>query len=236
MSGRVIDRAVLTVLGSAALYLYFLNAGFGIPLSCLMAFAAASLARWLIRRRPRRYRWTAAQAGAAVDAIARMPDEEAAAALHALLDPAHPPSCHVLIPLPRHASAAVTQGDVFALWRAHRGEERLLIAATCPAAQAATDLAATLSAPSVAIADRKTLVRVIRRTGQFVPPEVPRTPIRHRLRRAAATLVGRRARPSTFLYGLGLLATYLLMGKPACLFAGMLVLACAGTSWVLNPN
>ena len=63
MIGRTIDRAALTLLLTAGLYLFFLNAGLGIPASCALTLLCAALARYLYRRRPGARTWSAGRSG-----------------------------------------------------------------------------------------------------------------------------------------------------------------------------
>lgn len=232
--GRSIDRAALTAIGAAGFYLFFLNAGASIPFSCALAFACMAIARFLAKRRPRRDAATAAQAEAALSAVARMPDGEADAALERLARARYPGSKARVAAFLRPPEGTLTADDVFAAWREHRGEAELVVVATCRAAPSAVRCAGALAGPVVRLADAGALLPVIRRTGLFVPPGAPRRSPAGRVRRALAALAARRASPRMLLYGLSLLGMYLLLGRAAYLFAAMGTLFAAGALWIRN--
>lgn len=214
-----IDRAALTALGAAGFYLVFLRAGTGIPAGALLAFVATALARRLLSRLPRRYVATRAQAEAALWAIARMPDGEAGAALRALT------GREDLLCALRPADARLSPGEVFALWRARRDSEGLAIAATCPAEAGAASLAGELG---VALIDGPALVKRIRQTGLYVPPDAPKPRPFARLSRAARALLHRPPTLRAALYGASLLAMYWITGLPLYLAFSMAVLFVTG--------
>ena len=225
MIGRWIDRAALTILGVTGLYLFFLNAGFSIPLSAVLAFACAALERYVYRYRPWRDRVTMDRARAGLDAIARMPEVEALTALRRLTDHDE------ILPLLRHPKGNLPAGEVFGLWRTHLGEDALTIAATCPAAPEATALAETLTGPKVTLIDSSVLIKAIRRTGLYAPPEPEPEPLRHRLRRFLRRF-DRPASPRALLYGISLLGMYLLTGHFPCMLGALAVIGMTGVRFI----
>lgn len=222
MIGRWIDRAALMALGATALYLFFLNAGAGIPLSMASAFICAALGRYLYRYRPWRDRVTMNRARAGLHAIARMTDDEATAALRRLT------GREDVLPMLRHPYEKLPAGAVFGLWRAHLGEEALTIVTTCPAAPEAIALVETLTGPKVTLIDSPVLIKAIRRTGLYAPPEPKPEPLRQRLRRFLRRF-DRPASPRALLYGLSLMGMYLLTGQIPCLLGGLTVIGVTGT-------
>lgn len=221
--GQCIDRLVLTALGAAGLYALFLGAGIPIPVSCLLAFGGTALARRLIERRPRRYRATRAQAEAAVLAIALMPEAQAEAALRELTG--QPQALCAL----RHPGCRWRLDDMYALWRASGdGQGRALIV-TCPAEP---DAARAAKGWGYALTDSRALEKLVRQTGRYVPPEVPSAAMRQRLQAAVRNLIDRPPRLRAALYGLSLLAMYVLTGGPLYLPAAMAVLFITGTRWL----
>lgn len=227
MLGKMIDRLALTALGAAGLYCFYLYSGFGVPLSGVLAFVSVALIKYLIERRPRRARATAAQAEAALKAIAMLPEAEALAALRRLTGRA------AFCPLIRHPDASVSAGELFALWRAHMGEGELAIVATCAIEPEAKALAGELQNPRVVIADRKALVKVIRASGWHVP-EAPRPEPLHRRMGKWLARLPRAARVQTALYGVSMLGMYLLTGRALCLAAGLGLIGAVGISFINN--
>lgn len=221
MIGRWIDRIALTALGAAGFYLFYLNAGFGVPLSVATAFASTTLAVYLYRFRPWRNRVTSAQARGALTAIAMLPEDGCLRALQGLTGRTD------ILPVVKHPEAALSAGEVFALWRAHMGDAQLVLAATCPAEPEALALAETLAGPKCEIIDSAALLRAIRQKGWSVPENPPRVSLRRRLQRAWARL--ERPLPTKALpYGLSLWGMYLLTGKTLCLLCALLLIGAAG--------
>ena len=174
--GRRIDRAARWTLGASAAYFYFLNAWRSSPLACLAAFAAVVLARELLNGLPRRARrCTKHEAEAELLRIASLSDDEAQRALDALVRGRCPDEACALTAILKHPGASLSPSDVLGAWKANRGGERLVIAATCGCDPAAVIYARELTAPVVAIVDAAKLTRIIRESG-FLPPEQGRPP------------------------------------------------------------
>ena len=226
MIGRLLDRVTLTGIGAAGFYLFFLNAGAPIPVSCLLAFLCMAAARHIVVHRPRRHRATRTQAEAALLRIAGMPEAAAAEALRQLTHEAE------LLPLLRHPRSQLSVDEVFELWRAHLGEEALVIASTCASESGVSPLIETLSEPRVRLIDRDALAKAIQVTGLFVPPKVEPAPLGQRLVQAVRTLLQRPLHPRVVLYGLSLIFIYRLTGWFTCLAAGLGLVGAAGVSWI----
>jgi len=232
MTGRLIDRLALSLLGTGAAYLLFLNAGYGIAASALLAFAAACLVRAAIRLRPRRHTATPQQASQALDRILDLPDDAAREALLEITRTDGTVAPDAFVALLRHPTSRLDVGEIYALWRAHRGEERLYVACTCPASDEASRCARQLAHPALTLLDRSALLRRIRSSGRFVDFNAPQSHGFHGLRSAWRALAARRAGPRSLLYGLALLSVYLATGRTACLFSGLLILYHTGASWI----
>ena len=227
MLGRRVDRAAGFILGHAALYLLFLRLSHGIPLACLLTAAASLALRRIFRRRPRS-RCTRAQAEAELLRVACLPEDAAEAALRALLkDDISGPGA--FLALPRYPESTLSASEVFGLWREHRGEEALWIAATCAAGEDARHCAAALSRPAVRLLDRAALVRRLRR--REAPPS-PRVPLAERLRRLGARFCGTPITLKRVLTALSLLAVYRYTGRPWALVTALLWLFQMGASLI----
>ncbi len=222
MIGRMIDRAALTLLLTAGLYLFLLNAGFGIPMSCALTFVLAALARHLYRRRPWARRVSVARAEAGLMAVALMKEDEARAALRRLtgLDDA--------VFLIRHPEDALSLNALYALWR--DSGDGATIVATCGVVDAAARFA---KARGMTIVDRGGLVRRIRKTGLCAASEPAAVPVPRRLRRLWD---GIRPRPRMIAYGLSLMGMYLVTGQALCLICALGVLAVAGAKGIERVN
>ena len=231
MLGRLIDGLALSLLGAAALYGFFLNAGFGIVKSAILAFLLTCLIRFLIEQRPRRYAFTEAQARAALESVLSMEDGEAEAALKAIVEAQLRPPVGEIVPILRHSEGQLSPDEVYRQWRGHRQCDKIVLTVTCPAAPSARALAGTLERPEVVLADRSALLRAIRETGLYVPDTV-RAPIWPRLRRRLSWLMNRPVRPKTALYSALLLGLYLSTGRLLCLWMAMLLLFHMGASWI----
>ena len=221
MLGKLIDRLALTALVAALLYLLLLRLGLPIPLCCLLAFVLIALAESALLKRPRHDRATPAQARSALWRIATLPESEARAALQALT------GREDLLPVLKHPDAHLDAGAVFDLWRAHQGDS-LCAVATCPADAEAFRAARALG---MTLIDASALIKTIRRTGRFVPPDALRR-VRGDVLRCCAALLDGPARPRAALYGVSLLAMYRLTGLPLYLVFGLFTLGVVGAKWV----
>ena len=218
MIGRTIDRAALTLLLTAGLYLFFLNAGLGIPISCALTLLCAALARYLYRRRPGARRISVARAEAGLMAVALMGEDEARSALRMLtgLDDA--------VFLIRHPEDALSLNELYALWR--DSGDGATIVATCGVADAAARFA---KARGMTIIDRGALVKRIRKTGRCVGAQPPAPSLPQRLTRLWD---GIRPRPRMIAYGLSLMGMYMVTGHALCLICALGVLAVAGAKGI----
>lgn len=215
MIGRMIDRAAATLLGTAGLYVLFLNAGLGIGLSLCMTAACMALARQLWMRRPRRRRVTRAQAEAALLSIALAGDEAALRTLSGRADAA------VLI---RHPGAALGLGELFEIWR-ERGDGAAIVL-PCDVDEAA---AAFADSRGMALIGKKALVKRIRQTGLYVADDGPGETLSAKLAGGWSNL---RVRPRMIAYSLSLLAAYLATGRAVCLACALGVLGIAGAKLI----
>lgn len=218
MLGRLIDHAALTVLGTVGLYLFFLNAGLGIPASCGLTLACAALARYVIVNRPRKERITRTRAEASLLSIAMMDGDAARAALAELsgIDDG--------IFLIRHPEGTVTVDEVFAIWR-ERGDGTAIVT-TCKVDDAAKSFA---KASNMTVMDRDWLIRAIRRTSRYAVEEPPREAVSAQLSRLWA---GVRVRPRMLLYSVSLMGMYLATGRLICLACALFVLGVAGAKLI----
>lgn len=223
--GRHIDRWALAALGAAALYLLFLNAWKRVPLACAAAFASCALARRAFAGLNLPRRATRAQVAARLMRLAALSDAEAQAALSELVRARWPGERFELTPVLKHPEASLTSGDILNAWKANRGAENLVVAATCPCEPRAALYAAQLRAPRVAVVDSRVIARLLRKSPEpddDAPPP-PFSPLL-RLRLMAARCAGTRVSPKNALLAAALLMIYLRRGQPLYLFCALALL------------
>ena len=232
--GRTIDRLALSALAAIGYYLFFLNAWGSIPLACALAFACCLLTERVARggrwRRLLPRRASSAQAGEALSRIAGMEDGAAQALLGELVRWRYPGEDFALAAVLKHPEASLSCGDVLGAWKANRGAERLVIAATCPCEPRAAVYARELAGPAVAVLDSRALIRRLRRRDPVAAPAPP--PLKARLRRAIARLAARRVSPGSGLLGAALVGLYFIGGNPFNLFAGLALLGRLGVALI----
>ena len=229
--GGIIDCAVFSALAASGLYLFFLNAWGSIPIAAGLALLCMALGRRLIAARPRRRRASLSRVRSELLRLAGLPDDEAQAALTALIRRRWPGEDFALAPVLKHPEATLTSGDLLNAWKANRDAARLVVAATCPAEPRALAYARELQAPVVAVADSRALSRILRRA---LPPDspAPHVPLRHRLRRLAARLSAGRVSPRNALLAAAMLALYLRGAGTLYLFGALALLAHLGAALI----
>lgn len=220
MPGKAIDRSVFSVISATMFYLFFLNAWGNIPLACFLAFICSLILRRLILKTPVYFRCTRAQAEAELLHIAQMPDPQAAEMLEQLVRKRYPDESFTLSPMARHPTQSLSMADVFARWKMHRGEDRLLIACTCASDPRAIMYARELKSPLVAVIDKRHLLRIIRTTG-IEHENAPRMTFIQRLKKIPQRLSARHASLKNALFGVVLIALYCIAGNALYLFLGL---------------
>jgi len=221
--GKYIDRAALMILGTAGLYLFFLNAWHSIPLACAAAFACGALLMRLAGGRPARSRLSTRRAGAELLRIAALPDAEAARELEALIRGRYPAEDYAVAPLLKHPESTLSCADVLNLWKAHRGMARVAVAATCDCDPRAALYARELRQPALAIVDRRQLTRLIRARGEAFPQSGGVSPGKW-LRRVLAAAAVRRPGLRDALAAAMLLLMYFASGRVPCLVFALALL------------
>ena len=225
--GKRIDRAARFLLTTTAAYLFFLNAWHSVPLACAAAFAAMALGRAVWRGRPKkRPRCALAQADGEVARIAALPDDEAERALAAIVRGRYPGEAFGIAPFIRHPASSLSPGDILAAWKAHRGEARLVVAATCGCDPAAALYARELAGPAVAVLDGHAIARILR-AGGWQPADEParRLSPRDIARRLGRRVAAHRTTPREALAAALGLALFAFNRRPLFLVLPSIVLA-----------
>lgn len=224
--GKSIDRMLGLTLGFTALYALFMAAFSSIPISCVLTLLCAVLLRRPKSSRARRI--SAHEAEMLAAKWACQSDDICISRIAALMERSEDDP-NLLI-LPRHPMFSLSAGDVFSAWKAHRGSDRLTIAASCRADERARTLARTLTSPAVELADLPVLIQRMRRAG-LTPPEP--APLRERLSRLCAKLASLPARRRWNRYalsGAGLMAMYMATSNAPYLLLSVAVLFLSGIS------
>ena len=133
-----------------------------------------------------------------------------------------------MAPVLKHPEASMNAGDALNAWKAHRGEERLVIASTCPCEPRAALFARELRAPAVAVVDSRMLLRILRARPAGSLPEGRPPTLKNRLRHLASRVACARVTPRNAFVALALLAGYLVGGNFWYLFSALAILAHAG--------
>ena len=230
--GKKIDAFVLSLLCAGALYLYFyrvfanhaaalLFSGISFVLiSRLLKRSRCMLekSRWLQKRRMRRF------SGGTLMHLACADEENAKERLSRLLEKVYGDRLPMeLVQLP--PSASLTQQAVFALWRQHGGEEKLVICATCTCDGACRSLCASLKAPRIALLDSGALSQLIAEhpEGIFVQEtKVKRKALK--LKKLIMLLMNRRNAPRCLLFSGIMLLMHLLSAQPGYLLGSIMLL------------
>lgn len=218
MIGKMIDRAAFSLLGTAGLYLFFLNAGLGVVGSGALALLCAYLAGYVIRHRPRGRGVSRARAEASLFHIAMMDEAGAREALEALTDAAD------AVYLVRHPDGVLTLDAFYAIWR-EQGDGTTVVA-TC---RVQPEASAFARQRGMALIDREALVKRIRKTGLCAVDEVREEPMLARLGTLWSSV---RVRPRMILYGLSLFGMYFATGQPLCLVCALAVLGVIGAKGI----
>ena len=239
--GRLIDRILLNALGAALCYLVYVNAFGSVPLACALAFvsmlltrrAAAGARKWAASLPWTRRREAGKRATVWLEALARLPEGEARAAVEALLEGLYPGGLEgVALELAQRPTACppLNAAELYSRWQGHRADARLLVVCTGKAEAGAFALAESLTDPPARLLDGDSLRAALARHSELLPPEDP-SPSK---RRSASKLpfrlplVPRERIPRCLLTGLGLVLGYALLGHPLYLLAGLALLLLSG--------
>lgn len=241
--GKKIDGFVLTLALAGALYFFFRGAFESRVLALALALLTCAVickflrrlwgllsrGKWLQRRRIRK------SAASVAMHLACLPREEALAKLETLLKNSYEGDYAVeLIQAP--PSGALTQRELFEVWKAHSGAERLAVCATCGCDPACRLMAAGLKRPRLALIDAQLLSQLTAANPGVLelPRETQRVPCR--LRRSLALLFNRKNAPRCFLFSAAMLAMYVFSANLYYLIASMALLFLALASLHRAPQ
>lgn len=237
--GKKIDVFVLSVVGAFGLYLFFCRVTGNHTAALLLSGIAFLLISRLLRKVYTRIQSSAflqkrrlrRQAGSAVMHLACMDAELAGRQLSELMKKCY--DCDAPLELIQAPpSSALSQDRVFDLWKAHRGENRLVICASCSADIACHSLCSSLKQPKIALLDSNVLSQLLAEHPEWYPKVQPEAPVqrKHRLKQVGALLIQRRNAPRCLLFSAVMLVMYLLGGRLGNLIACIALLFLALTA------
>lgn len=243
--GKKIDRMVLEVAVAAAFYFYFQRAfgnrvvNVGLALLCLTllrrilrALRAALEKTVLFRRRNLRR-----NARSAVMRLACMDAEAAQSAVEQLVFLSYGESACV-VPVQRHPSSTLSADSLFDLWRQNRGQQRLVVCASCKADPDCRALAGQLKAPRVAVIDAPLLTQLISEHPDVLRPQADESapPRPRRASRILHLLLRRQNAPRCLIVAASMFLIYLLCGSAIHLALSLTLLLAALISLRTPPR
>lgn len=233
--GKKIDIFVLTFLAAACLYLYFWQT-LGHPLVAIGAALLCTLvgaktlrrigarvwgSRYLKSQRYRR------QADGLILELACIEIADARAQLSALFEKCF----HAQYPIEliqAHPSANLSCNAVFNVWKRHRGDDHLVVCATCPCTADVRMMSAALSSPKIAIVDSERLKDLMAQYPQELKicashGKLPAM----RLRRLMRRIIDRKNAPRCILFAFSGMLMYVFSGNLLYLISAMSLFALA---------
>lgn len=230
--GKKIDGFVLGAAAAVLMYLYFQRAFANRILAGALALLGVFVLRrgfrllgglisrcgFLKRRRLRRL------ANGTVLKLASLPEEEALAGVQALVEKCYGGEFEIAL-VQNHPGLRLREEQLFELWKARQGGQRLVVCATCRADPACRALAATLKEPKLAIVDSETICQMIAEHPELFPIEQS-APTRARLRlmSLSSLIFNRKSAPRNLLLAASLTLIYVFGGGISYLVCGMALL------------
>lgn len=227
--GKKIDRLTSVILLTIAIFVLCIRLCGSIPAACAFSFIAAMLFHQIQRRSSRRGRMSASSARRLLNSWAWESEDVVRAKVTALLRPEE--AALPLVCILRPQGFAISKSDVFSNWKAHAGQQRMIIAGTCRADGSAIAFAEPLKNPSVLLLDAGKLLPRIRKSGLQPPNERSIRETTAALCAAIAGLPGRCSWTRTALTGLIAFSLYLLHGNPLSLTLALALLFLSGVSF-----
>ncbi|NLF27765.1 MAG: hypothetical protein GX592_07685 [Clostridiales bacterium] len=234
--GRKIDRIALSAVLAAGLYLFYAAAFRSIPAAIALAFVSMLLLHNALSGlfgRGRAREKLRDRARSALSGWALLDEGGVEKRVRALLDKAYPGEADraEIAAVVRHPEGApLTVDALLEAWKG-RNCEKLIVAATVPADARAQAYARSLKNPGVRLIDGQQLQELLMK----FPPEPSETAQPAPRRRRWGIQISRERAPRKLLFGLMLLAMYVLMGNILYLGASLLSLLFAGLGFRKRP-
>lgn len=228
--GKKIDGFMLT-LGMAVIFYHFFyrafhdrRAAIALALFCCAVlsklikrlFSLFARLPWMQRRRIRRH------TGGALMRLACMDENEALLSVEKLLALSYRNSAPVAL-VQAHPATSLNGEKIFEAWRAHQGEERLVICATCKCDMSNRMLAQSLKQPKLALIDAEALSLLVAEHPEGLLSKADTKPPRLRLRYGLQMLIDRKNAPRCLLFSISMLSMYIFSGNVFYLIAALLL-------------
>lgn len=236
--GKKIDIFVLSALSAAGLYLYFFRKCENHAAAIALAFVSFLLIAKLIRRISARLQKTSLLqrrrirrlSGGTIMRLACMEPDEARASVACLLEKCYEKSFPVEL-VQQMPAGKLSPECVFELWKRHRGEEKLVVCATCRCEGELRAMCAELKQPRVALLDAGALTALIAEHPEGIYVEGKPAPRRRlRLKRLGTLLFNRKNAPRCLLFSAAMLVMYIFSARKSYLIASMLLVFLALTA------
>lgn len=241
--GKKIDAFVLTVLTAICFYLYFWQAMGNHALAIGAALLCCLVAVKTIKRvygrifssrsmKKRRFR---KQAEGIIMGLACADRDATANKLETLLHGCFPEQFNMEL-IQTHPDEQLSKNTVFEAWKHRRGEEKLVICATCSCDPEVHMMASSLSQPRVAIVDSERLMQLLAEHPEgFQPVEAKGSTSALRRQRLLQRTMNRKNAPRCILFGFSSLVMYVFSGNLLYLISAMLLFLIAFASFRRAP-
>ena len=236
--GKKIDAFVLTVLTAICFYLYFWQATGNHALAISAALLCCLIAVKTIKRvygrilgsRSMKMRRFRNQAEGIIMGLACADRDDTASKLEGLLQKCFPERYSLEL-IQTHPDERLSKNSVFEAWKRRRGEEKLVVCATCSCDPEVRMMASSLSQPRVAIVDSERLMQLLAEHPEgFQPVEAKGSTSVLRRQRLLQRTMNRKNAPRCILFGFSSLVMYVFSGNLFYLLSAMLLFLLAFVS------
>ncbi len=227
--GKILDKLIFSALLAIGFY-FFYHGTFSSPALCIaLAMLSCAVCRGLIRKigaRIGRARWMQARrfrknARGIQMQLALIDQKEANSIAASLIQRAYNSECTACI-LQKHPSSTVSEDILFDLWKAHSGEEKIAVLATCRMSDACRAMAAGLQKPRMILFDGDAVTDLLAAHPDLCPDAAQNPPVRLRLRlhRLKSAAFNRKNAPRCIMISISMLAMHLLTRSIPYLICG----------------
>ena len=241
--GKKIDAFVMTVLIAICFYLYFWQATGNHALAIGAALLCCLIAVKTIKRvygrvfgsRSMKMRRFRKQSEGIIMKLACADRNATASKLEALLQKCFPDQFSMDL-IQAHPDERLSMNTVFEAWKRRRGDEKLVICATCSCDPEVRMMASSLSQPRVAIVDSERLMPLLAEHPEgFQPVEAKGSTSALRRQRLLQHTMNRKNAPRCILFGFSSLVMYVFSGNLLYLISAMLLFLLAFASFRRAP-
>lgn len=230
--GKKFDRFIFSALLAVGFYLFYRGTFSGSALCIALALLSCAVCRGLIFRIGRLIggtRWMQARrfrrkSNGILMRIATLKPDDADALAASLIKKTYQTDCGTVL-LQKHPSATVSEDILFDLWKAHAGEEKIAVLATCRMSDSCRAMASGLNGPKLILFDGDAVTDLLARRPELCPDAEENPPVRLRLHlhRLKSAIFNRRNAPRCLLTALPMLAMHFITHSVPYLVCGCLL-------------